>query len=112
MTRAQACANNTVVLSSDASEEDNSMCDGLGNTLSEELFEQRKKQKRPLQSQRHLNRHRHAKESLKNTASEWMIMDMTPTKFEAAQREGPTLEAPRRAAEGTRSLHNVRPCPI
>lgn len=88
MTRAQAQAKNTVVVPlSDTSEKDNPLRDGLGNTLSEEIFKQGREWERQSQSQRCLSRHRHAEESLKNIASEWTIMDMTPTEFEVAQCE-------------------------
>ena len=100
-TRAQAHASDA-----DRTVED-SVCDGLGGSLADNIFVGGKQRERLTRSQKRIDRRRHAtelKDSIEATRSKWATLDITPEELAEAQRDDPALEKARIIAGGAHDV--------
>ena len=100
-TRAQAQASDV-----DRTVED-SVCDGLGGSLDDNIFVAGKQRRRLTRSQKRIDRRRHAmelKDSIEATRNKWATLDMMPEELAGAQRDDLVLEKPRIIAGGAHGV--------
>ena len=84
-----------------------SVCDGLGGSLVDNIFVGGKQRDRLTRSQKRIDRRRHAtelKDSIEATRSKWATLDMTPEELAEAQQDDPALESARRIAGGAHDV--------
>ena len=105
VTRAQTHASTTVVDSVEDTTADDAVCDGLGESLMDEIFVGGKERERLTRSQKRTNRQRHAeRNTIESARSKWAILDMTPKELAEAQHDDPTLEKARKITGEVRDL--------